>query len=405
MTAKLGEIEATSGARQIAAYLKNAQASGKKIVPFSAERLKRWRQSAEANVVLLNLEHHEQVLEHPVEDQVVLVETGINLTALDHYLKQTGQWLPLSLRSTSLPLLETIITGDGGALSHSFGGPRRLVLGLTLALSDGSLVRTGGRVVKNVTGYDLTRAIIGSYGMLALPVTAYLRLYARPERFLSVIVAGSDPLRLLAYGRSMERLGLPIVAMEIIDERLLGQGIFSKVKDAQTFLLLVRLAGAGALVEAAGPMLIDVCAGDGPEIEQIGEPEGEESLWSYLTELCQMSDDYPLEFAVTGRVFANLWQEEKDLFAHPFTYGPASGGCKIFLPGLSEQDAAIAKLSAYAQKAAQSLTIAFGDGNYIRCVRRLGPGSSQESKLLSRLKEQFDPANCLNPFVRFEANQ
>lgn len=395
MTTEIGTIEITSGARELAADLKTASGAGRKILPFSASRWQRF--ARKDNVVLVGLEEHQNILEHSIEDQVILVETGISLAALDQYLSRTGQWLPLSFGSSADTLLEAIVTGDGGALTHGFGGPRHLVLGLSLALSNGNAIRTGGRVVKNVTGYDLTRLIIGSYGIFAVPATAYLRLYARPERFLSISFAGSDTLRLLACQRSLAQLGLPIVCAELTDKRLFENGDCAWAKnDALPFSLLVRVAGAQALIESAVPLILRVGEAHSQSITTIEETRKEAEIWSTLTTRQQEEDS--LELAINKQSFAKLWQQDKSLFEVPFSYRAGPGTAKFFL-SLEEKNKFIAALSTFAENNAQSLTVAYSDTDYLRRVKHLGANSNRQDRLLDRLKQQFDPTNCLNPFV------
>jgi FAD/FMN-containing dehydrogenase len=403
VSSRIGAREMEASANQVADYLKKAGQSGKKLVPFSSERLTHWRQGADRSVVLLNLEQHRQILEHSIEDQVILVETGIQLSELDHYLKTTNQWLPISFGSTPLGLLEAIITGNGGALAHYSAGPRRLVLGLTLALSNGTLIRTGGRVVKNVTGYDLTKLIVGSYGIFAVPVTAYLRLYARPERFLCLTLSDDDPARLLNYAKALKRLALPIVALELVDARLIKRTSSSLSKDTRAFVLLIRLAGSAALLEVAREAALAVCEMERAKVEELDDSEAEARLWAGLFDLTAASDYHPVEVAASAHAFRQM-SAGKNWFGHPFLYDPGLALIKIFPPDEAEQNQLIAGLSDYTRNGGESLTISYGDRQYIRRVRRTGVDVSEEEKLFSGLKSRFDAANCLNPFVSFEAN-
>src|SRR5437899_4485328 len=74
-----------------------------------------------------------------------------------------------------------VATGDSGPLRHRYGAPRDLVLGVTVALSDGSLARAGGKVIKNVAGYDLAKLLAGSFGTLGVIVEVAVRLHPLPE--------------------------------------------------------------------------------------------------------------------------------------------------------------------------------------------------------------------------------
>lgn len=397
MTSRISELDVGKSAHQIAAYLKSAGQAGKKVVPFSSERLRHWRWAADPDVVFLNLEQHSQVLDHAADDQVVLVETGISLSALDQYLAVKNQWLPLSSGLSRKSLLEAIITGDGGALAHGYGGPRRLTLGLTAVLSDGTLIRTGGRVVKNVSGYDLTKLIVGSHGIFALPVTAYLRLYARPQRFNTLVSGSTSCAQLLDKARAFERLGLPIVACALIDPRLLTDAQFT---DDNSSLLLVRLAGAAPVIEAAIDSILQILSKDGNEAVRLTEAEGEGKLWSELADLALMSEGYLVEVSAPPKLFASLCQAD-DWPGYPFVFHPRLNEAKIIAADTLEKEALIAWLKGYAKKSAEPLTIRYGDEKYIVRVEKLAPEADEERKLLAALKQRFDPANCLNPFVSF----
>src|SRR5213082_3750683 len=83
-------------------------------------------------------------------------------------------------------------TADSGPLRHRHGAPRDLVLGMTVALSDGTLARAGGKVIKNVAGYDLAKLYAGSFGTLGLIVEVVVRLHPRPTRTATVVGRTDD---------------------------------------------------------------------------------------------------------------------------------------------------------------------------------------------------------------------
>src|SRR6202043_2363630 len=85
-----------------------------------------------------------------------------------------------------------LATGDCGPLRHRYGGPRDLVLGVTVALSDGTIARSGGKVIKNVAGYDLAKLFAGSFGTLGVILEVVVRLHPRPPRTCSVVGRTED---------------------------------------------------------------------------------------------------------------------------------------------------------------------------------------------------------------------
>jgi len=121
----------------------------------------------------------DRLLEHEAGDLTCTVEAGLRLGALRGVLAPTGQ--RLSLDPPGDPTIGACIAARlSGPLSHRFGTPRDLVLGVTLVLGDGTVASSGGKVVKNVAGYDLGKLMCGSEGRLALVVRASLRLHPLP---------------------------------------------------------------------------------------------------------------------------------------------------------------------------------------------------------------------------------
>ena len=135
----------------------------------------------------LSTEGLDRILEHEAGDLTCTVEAGLRLSALQHALGEHGQ--RLSLDPPGNPTVGTVLARNlSGPLRHRFGAPRDLVLGVTLVLADGTIASAGGKVVKNVAGYDLARLVCGSEGRFALIARVSLRLHPVPkaERTLAV---------------------------------------------------------------------------------------------------------------------------------------------------------------------------------------------------------------------------
>ena len=129
-----------------------------------------------------------QILEHHPEDLTVTVQTGMSLQTLQEQLGKFGQWLPLDP-----PFPERTSIAD--LLAHNATGPRRwgfgtardYLIGLKVILADGRLIQSGGKVVKNVAGYDLARLFIGSHGSLGITVEATFKLLPRPAKEIFLV--------------------------------------------------------------------------------------------------------------------------------------------------------------------------------------------------------------------------
>jgi glycolate oxidase FAD binding subunit len=137
------------------------------------------------------------LLEHEAGDLTCVVEGGMRLSALQAALARHGQ--RLALDPPGDPTVGACLAANrSGPLRHRFGGPRDLVLGVTLVLGDGTVCNAGGKVVKNVAGYDLGKLVCGSNGALALIARVSLRLHPIPPASRTVVVESDDPAAVVA---------------------------------------------------------------------------------------------------------------------------------------------------------------------------------------------------------------
>jgi glycolate oxidase FAD binding subunit len=132
-----------------------------------------------------------RILEHDPGDLTCTVEAGVRLSVLQARLAGSGQ--RLSLDPPGDPTVGALLARNvSGPLRHRFGAPRDLVLGVTLVLADGTVANAGGKVVKNVAGYDLARLVCGSEGRLALVARASFRLHPLPKATRTLVVEADD---------------------------------------------------------------------------------------------------------------------------------------------------------------------------------------------------------------------
>lgn len=143
----------------------------------------------------------DRVLEHETGDLTCTVEAGLRLSALQGALAGAGQ--RLSLDPPGDPTVGACVAlALSGPLRHRFGSPRDLVLGVTLVLGDGTIASAGGKVVKNVAGYDLAKLACGSRGALGLVARVALRLHPVAETARTLVVEDREPAEVVAAVRA-----------------------------------------------------------------------------------------------------------------------------------------------------------------------------------------------------------
>jgi glycolate oxidase FAD binding subunit len=141
--------------------------------------------------VVLSTARLNRVLEHEPGDLTAIVEAGLRLSELQAALEPHGQMLALDPPGD--PTIGACLAGDlSGPRRHRYGAMRDLVIGVTIVLADGTIASSGGKVVKNVAGYDLGKLFSGSRGRLGLIARIALRLHARPAATATVVVEADD---------------------------------------------------------------------------------------------------------------------------------------------------------------------------------------------------------------------
>jgi glycolate oxidase FAD binding subunit len=165
-----------------------------------------------------------RVVDYPARDMTITVEAGIRLDDLKTLLKSEGQQLPIDIAQSQRAAL-------GGAVATDTGGPRRLgygtfrdyVIGLSAVTADGKLFHSGGRVVKNVAGYDMCKLLVGSMGTLAVITQLTLKLRPLPEKSAQVWAAYRSFADLDRALESLLRSATRPVALDVLNPEAADQ--------------------------------------------------------------------------------------------------------------------------------------------------------------------------------------
>lgn len=258
----------------LGALMATAHGEGWRILPLGSGSKLTWGHPVAAVDLALSTRGLNRILDHAVGDLTVTVEAGVTFGELEARLAQTGQTLGLDPAYPDRATLGGIVaTADTGALRQRYGGVRDRVIGITLVRHDGEIAKAGGRVVKNVAGYDLMKLMTGSYGTLGLISQLTLRTYPQPETSKTLLIQGSAPaIAALAAGV----LGSPLtpVALDIVTPSLLGD----RTQDATHYGLAVQFCSIAAGVEEQATELQKLAATQHLTPEILTE-SAESDLW------------------------------------------------------------------------------------------------------------------------------
>jgi glycolate oxidase FAD binding subunit len=245
-------------AEELGAALAAANAERAAVIPQGGGTKREWGNPPTRADLVLSTRRLDAVLEHAWADLTVIVEAGCTIRALQDALALHGQRVAADpLWPEQATVGGVLSTNDTAALRLRFGGWRDLVIGTTIALPDGTLARSGGKVVKNVAGYDLSKLATGAFGTLGVITAAVFRLHPLPKASQSlsarlVSPAAAQQLMLAIEDSTLAHTALQIRASDSeaphVDLLIEGTsaGVDAQVRQARA------LAADGALDEASG---------------------------------------------------------------------------------------------------------------------------------------------------------
>ena len=330
----------------------------------------------------LSLEGARGIVEYVPGDLTMTVGAATTLADIATATERERQWLPLDPAGTDDGTIgATVATNSAGALAHAFGAPRDQVLGLEFVTGAGTVARGGGRVVKNVAGFDLTRLLVGSWGTLGVITEVSLRLRALPE--MQTTVALRMPPDPAAFATMMKRVGearMAAFALELVNlalARRLGLG--------DRPMLLVRLGGNADLVKAQQATLAS-CGDVRSDVDPV--------VWRDIR-TCDADCNVVLRLSRRRSTIGDLWERACNIAGSSgFVHASLSRGvARIALPG----DAANHVETLRAELDRFDGTVIFE-----RLPAAQWTGFARPTALdpLSRaVKDAFDPDNVLNPGI------
>lgn len=207
-----------------------AHQEGLSVLPCGNGSKLSWGNLVNSPQWVISTQRLNRIIEHSVGDLTLTVEAGAKLVDIQAILEQYNQFLPLNPTYSQEATIGGIVaTADAGSWRQRYGGVRDLILGISFVRFDGKVAKAGGKVVKNVAGYDLMKLFTGSYGTLGIISQVTFRLYPLPEASATIAIIGETEA-IAAFTQSLRQSGLTPVAAEMItasvSERLsIGKGM------------------------------------------------------------------------------------------------------------------------------------------------------------------------------------
>jgi glycolate oxidase FAD binding subunit len=332
-----------------------------------------WGGAVQADVELCT-EGLDRVVEHNAGDLTAVLEAGVQLAHAQETFAAAGQMLALDPPDPGGATIGGVVaTGDSGPLRHRYNAPRDLVLGVTVALPDGTLVRSGGKVIKNVAGYDLGKLVSGSFGTLGLIVQVSVRLHPLPERTVTAAGGAVDPATLQS------------AALELSHARIEAQSLDVRWGGGDG-ALLARFGGASARQQAEHAARLMKGAGIDASLV-----EDDEEVWRRQRE-GQRSDT-----GIVLRVSGLQTQLAAACDATTRLGGRLVGRAAAGVHWITVDREAASAVEELRRALAPSPCVLLDAPPEVRdAVDPWGPIDAGALELMRRVKERFDPAGVCN---------
>jgi glycolate oxidase FAD binding subunit len=372
---------------ELAAALKTANDAGLAAIPRGGGTKVAWGNAPRRAEAVVSTARLNAIINHAWADLTVSVEAGCTIKQLRDTLAQQGQRLALDALWPSRATVGGVLsTNDSGALRLRFGALRDLIIGVTLALPDGTLASSGGRVVKNVAGYDLPKLVTGAFGTLGVITRAIFRLHPLPKESCTISCLASDV-------REAQRLVLAIQDSKLAHSALQVRFVASMQPQVDV-LFEATQAGLAAQVEQLKAILTPNAVIDpGPmvwnarqELYTAGKDNPETAAVAKISTLaarCAAAIGVLASIAAAERVRCNAVMQATGI------------GCAHLEGTPDALRRALVSVRKELEREGGSLTIAHSP-NMMPALDTWGE-AGDALPLMRAVKQQFDPKATLNP--------
>ncbi|HJX96908.1 MAG TPA: FAD-binding oxidoreductase [Candidatus Acidoferrum sp.] len=371
--------------QQLAAVLRHANDASLAVIPRGGGTKLSWGNPPTRTDIILSTARLDKIIEHAWADLTVSVEAGCTIQKLQSALAQHGQRLALDpLWPAQATIGGVLSTNDSGSLRLRFGSLRDLIIGVTLALPDGTLASSGGKVVKNVAGYDLPKLVTGALGTLVVITRAVFRLHPLPRNTKTLSISGCN----------LEETQRLILAVQ--DSKLAHTSLQARVaQDAEPFIdILFEGTEAGL-------------AAQGGQLRELARPatvaDAPPAVWAASQELWDSANSTPVAVAKIATLPASIARTIETVQRAASSRKTrwkltmqATGIAWLRLEATPENlHAVLSDLRFELESGGGSLAVLHHPTDMPPLDAWGKPGDSLP--LMRAVKNQFDPKNTLNP--------
>jgi glycolate oxidase FAD binding subunit len=383
-------------AEELKSVITRAYSNGWGVVPCGRGTKLGWGGMSKGVDLVVSTERLNRVVEHAVGDLTVTVEAGVKFADLQEILLKTGQFLPLEPAYPQEATIGGIVaTADSGSWRQRYGGVRDMLLGISFVRSDGQIAKAGGRVVKNVAGYDLMKLFTGSYGTLGILTEVTLRVYPVQEAAATVVLTGEKEA-IASATKTLLASALTPTAVDLLSTKLVTQLGFG-----QGMGLMVRFQSVTDSVKEQSSRLLEV----GQQLGLQGTlytDANEANLWQSLQEQIWTAPHQP---AITCKIgvlptAAVTTLTQLDTLTSSTGLGfihAGSGLGRLRLDPAAVTPETILEMRRHCQAQSGFLTVLEAPISLKQQLDVWGYNSSALN-IMSQIKQQFDPKNLLSPY-------
>jgi glycolate oxidase FAD binding subunit len=364
---------------ELAALVRKCEADKISLAPMGAARtLSQIRRTPVQ--IGISLRRMARIVAYEPDDMTVVVEAGMTVGALNATLAARGQRLPVDPRDLHTTTIGSLVAAaHAGPLQLSEGTVRDLMIGVQFVGHGGRIIRAGGRVVKNVAGYDLMKVMTGSFGTLGIVTEATFKVRPIPENYTLAVAGFSDHDAAFEAAVKLHNR-IPLIHLEVTSPR-----VSAAIGAGDRFAVLAGFAGIASELKHQRELVATIF----PSIDDLVRDRAM-AVYSSLRDFHFGDDAIAARMAVLPDALARCAREASaDVIAHV-----GSGIAELSALGDAE---IVARWRTVAHSARGHLSIVSAPFSIRSQIEFFDRPPAGAFKLMQWLKNTFDPANIFNP--------